>query len=209
MIRERVSTQGVIRPLEAEHELAAFTVPPENIGKLSELIIRRYLDAQAKFDKKFRGSMKAIDKHRLRNLELDSSDTKKSMNDLQHSLNRYKNRSMDDSTRNEDVNGPIDSGYWSWAWVLDEQERPPPSSIASRRDTAEARRLAKIADESVFQNDKSLSANNFWSLVLNFFTATPDRDEFDPDSGEKQEPRISRLLRRGRSLKEGESSGTT
>ena len=204
MIRERISTQGIIRALEVEHELAAFTVPPENIGKLSELTIRRYLDARAKFDRKFRNSMKSIHKHRLRHLELDKSDTKRSTSDLQRSLNRYKDTIDDRAT--EKV---IDSGYCSWAWVLDEQEHPPPSSIASRRDTAEARRLAKIADESVFQNDKSLSANHFWSLVVNFFTATPDRDGFVANGDEKQEPRISRLLRLGLASKEDQSSRKT
>jgi hypothetical protein len=187
MIRERVSTQGVIRALEAENELAAFSVPPEDIGKLSEHAIRRYLDARAKFDKKFASSMKAINKHRLRNLELDRSDTKRNVNALQHSLMRYKKRTTVDNTGDGDVDGSIDPGHWSWAWVLDEQERPPPSSIASRRDTTEARRLAKIADECVFPNDKTLSGNNFWSLVVNFLTVTPDRDQPDLHSDEKQE----------------------
>jgi hypothetical protein len=198
MIRERVSTQGVIRDLEAEHELAALGVPPDNIGKLSERAIRRYLDARAKFDKKFRSSTKAIDKHRLRNLELDTSYTKRNM---RHSLRRFKNTTTfkdttaDPRTRSGDVDNSSDSEHWGWAWALDEQERPPPSSIVSRRDTKEARRLAKIADESVFQNDKSLSGNNFWSLMVNFFTTTPYRDERNnaPDSA-KQEPGISRSL---------------
>lgn len=202
MIRERVSTQGVIRALEAEHELPAFTVPPEDIGKLSEPAIRRYLDARAKFDKKFRRSMKAIDKHRIHNLELDRSGAKKNMNILRPSFMRYKDRTTDDKTR--DVNGSIDSEHWSWAWVLDEQERPPPSSIASRRDTAEARRLAKIADESVFQNDKSLSGNHFWSLVVNFFTVAPDREMLAAHGGAMQIPRISRLLGRIPRVVEGE-----
>jgi hypothetical protein len=185
MIRERISTQGVIRGLEAEHELAAFNVPPDNIGKLSERAIRRYLDTRAKFDKKFRNSTKAIDKHRLRNLELDRSQTKRKMDALQRSLERSKNTTTfkdtttDERTKNGDTDDSLDSEHWGWAWALDEQERPPPSSIVSRRDTKEARRLARIADESVFQNDKSLSGNNFWSLVVNFFTVTPYRDERD------------------------------
>lgn len=197
MIRERVSTQGVIRPLEAEHELAAFSVPPEKIGQLPELAIRRYIEARAKFDKKFGSTKKVIDKHRLRNLELDRTDTKKNMDALQDSLMRYENMATDKGTGDEHADRLIDSAHWSWAWVLDEHERPPPSSITSRRDTAEARRLAKIADESVFQNDKSLSGNNFWSLVVNFFTVMPDRDERDTTSEGKHEPKISHMLRHG------------
>jgi hypothetical protein len=148
--------------------------------------------------------MNAINKHRLRNLELDRSETKKNMNALQHSPRWYKNRTAVDGTAVADEDSSVDSGYWSWAWVLDGHERPPPSSIASRRDTAEARRLAKIADECVFPNDKTLSGNNFWSLAVNFFTATPDRDKLDLHSDEGQGSKFSRFLRRGSPpLKEG------
>ncbi|KAF9033501.1 hypothetical protein BDZ89DRAFT_1131010 [Hymenopellis radicata] len=37
MIRERVSTKGVVRPLEPEDQLAATTYPPELLGTISEL----------------------------------------------------------------------------------------------------------------------------------------------------------------------------
>ncbi|KAF8912355.1 Alpha/Beta hydrolase protein [Mucidula mucida] len=45
MIRERVSTKGVVRPLEAEDQLAATTYPPELLGTISELLLRRLIDA--------------------------------------------------------------------------------------------------------------------------------------------------------------------
>ena len=53
MIRERVSTRGVIRALEPESELSAFRLPPELIGEISELAVRRYMDGTQKFGKKF------------------------------------------------------------------------------------------------------------------------------------------------------------
>ena len=66
MIRERISTRGVIRPLEPESELDAFQLPPELIGEISELAVRRYMDGQARFSRKFGKTAKAIEKARLR-----------------------------------------------------------------------------------------------------------------------------------------------
>jgi len=58
---------------------------------------------------------------------------------------------------------------------LDEAEDPPPSSIVSRRDTEEARKLAEVADQAVLSEDQTFSGNNLWSVVINFLTATPGR----------------------------------
>ena len=62
MIRERVSTHGVLRPLEPEEELTAFKLPSEVIGEISELAVRRWMDGTAKFGKKFGKTAKAIEK---------------------------------------------------------------------------------------------------------------------------------------------------
>ena len=56
---------------------------------------------------------------------------------------------------------------WTWAWAIDGNERPPPSSIVARRDTEEARRLSKIADQPPDVNDHRLSGNNLWSILVN------------------------------------------
>ena len=79
------------------------------------------------------------------------------------------------------------TGSWAWAWALDEDEHPPPSSIVSRRDTEEARRLAKIADQAVFMDENALSGNNLWSLIVDFLTITPDRDASKHKHKHKQE----------------------
>lgn len=179
MIRERVSTQGVIRPLEPEAELPALNVPPEIIGVLSELAVRRYIDAKTKFDNKFAGVIKNIDKERHHNLERAKKDAIRNTSALQNSLLENK---REDNTKGPQLKKGIKegimavSGSWSWAWVLDEDERPPPSSIVSRRDTHEARRLAHIADQSIPQEESQMSGNNLWSLVVNFLTVTPDKE---------------------------------
>ncbi|KAI0645263.1 alpha/beta-hydrolase [Trametes meyenii] len=201
IIRERVSTRGVIRALEPESELSAFRLPPELIGEISELAARRYMDGMAKFGKKFAKTAKAIEKARRRNLERAKQDTVRNMAQLHTFLNPEP-----EEERQESVRAPVStrpkqdgegrsaravrantaqgvkdglaaSGSWSWAWALDADENPPPSSIVSRRDTEEARRLAKIADQAVLMDEHSVSGNNLWSLIVNFLTVTPDRDE--------------------------------
>lgn len=178
MIRERVSTHGIIRPLEPESELSAFSLPPELIGVVSELAIRRYIDAKAKFDKKFSGTTKTIEKHRHKNLGIAQKDAMRNMTQLQH----YVAQDAPGENTRETFKGIKDglktSGSWSWAWALDTDERPPPSSIVARRDTQEAVELARIADQSVLaEEDVVMSGNNLWSLMVNFLTASPDRKQ--------------------------------
>ncbi|KAI9062340.1 alpha/beta-hydrolase [Trametes sanguinea] len=190
MIRERVSTRGVIRPLEPESELAAFRLPPELVGEISELAVRRYMDGVNKFGRKFARAAKAVEKERRRNLERAKQDTMRNMAQLQTFLHAGSGK-QDAEPGAEDgrsaragkagtaqgvKDGLAASGSWSWAWALDLDENPPPSSIVSRRDTEEARRLAKIADQAVLMDEQTMSGNNLWSLLVNFLTVTPERD---------------------------------
>lgn len=200
MIRERVSTQGIIRPLEPESELHAFEVRPEAIGTLSERSVRRYINARADFDKRFAGTIKTIEKTRRRNLEHAKDDTKRSMGIFQRAFTLEENQSAENETRHGIADGlKASSGSWGWGWALDGNEHPPPSSIVSRRDTTEARHLAKIADQSVSQNDQSLSGNNFWSAMVNFLTVTPDRhtsNTSSPNIVSRRKSKFSRLISR-------------
>ncbi|KAK7472430.1 hypothetical protein VKT23_000545 [Stygiomarasmius scandens] len=179
MIRERVSTRGAIRPLEPEEELDAMKVPQDVIGNLSELAVRRYIEGKNKYDKKFASTIKAIEKQRNKNLERAKKDTIKNMNVLQHSLDREAQQAKQNGNGNGATDGAMSdqrqvkdgllaSSGWIWAWALDENERPPPSSIVSRRDTSEALRLARVAD---IQDDGGmLSGNNLWGVINNFLT---------------------------------------
>ncbi|KAH7909353.1 hypothetical protein BJ138DRAFT_1010974 [Hygrophoropsis aurantiaca] len=174
MIRERVSTRGVIRPLEAESELDAFHVPSEIIGVLSELAVRRYIEGKAKFDKKFAKEIHVIEKHRKRNLELAQREGHKNMIHLQGSMNG-RDKTGELST-NKAIREGLEAGSGFWAWALDADERPPPSSIVCRRDTDEARRFAQIADQAVLQDETQMSGNNLWAVIVNFLTVTPDKE---------------------------------
>lgn len=184
MLRERVSTKGIIRPLEPEADLDALKVPSEFIGSISELAIRRFIEGLGKFEKKFAHTIKDIEKHRRNNLQRAKKDTSRNLSALQRTLEQ------DEGEKNGIKDGLIpSSGSWSWAWAIDENETPPPSSIVSRRDTEEARQLAKIADMGVFQEGQTMSANNLWSVMVNFLTATPDSKNPDGHSPGKASSR--------------------
>lgn len=47
MIRERVSINGVIRPLNPESELQALNVDPEDIGVIKEGPVKRWLEGRS------------------------------------------------------------------------------------------------------------------------------------------------------------------
>jgi hypothetical protein len=192
MIRERVSIHGVIRPLEPRAALGALTLPPELIGVVSELAARRYIDGRTLFDHKFRTQIKQIQRVRQKNLARARKDTLKGLPTLQtmlfqdddaeraqhgQSAGKDKHRAERPEKRREDARTLRDglfaasAGSWTWAWALDEDERPPPSSIAARRDTDEARSLARIADSS---EEQPMSANALWNVMLNFLTLNPE-----------------------------------
>ncbi len=164
MLRERVSTRGILRLLESESDLVACNMPPDVVGFLSERAIRRYLDSTAVFDKKFARHVKLIESRRRRNLKRAERQTTKNLEAFT-------------ARRRNTEPGPLEptSLNKGWAWALDVHEKPPPSSIVARRDTKEASQLAKSADRSIFEGEPALSGNNLWSILVNFFTATPER----------------------------------
>lgn len=194
MIRERVSVQGLIRPLESCSALGAFGVPPDAIGQLSELTLRRYLNAQTTFDKKFSYTTAKIEEERRRNLEISREDTTRSIQLLQQSLLRD-----DHSHSNKEFHGGLSAVSGNWAWILDEGESPPPSSIVSRRDTAEARRLARVADQPGTKKEPAFSGNRLWAAIVEHLAAKPQFGFDVPknsstDSG-KRPSMFSRLFR--------------
>lgn len=138
--------------------------------------------------------------------EHDSLDIDSHYNKKASTSRRWRNSLRDkaDAERNS----------WIWTWALD-GEHPPPTSIVSRRDTAEARALARVADLSIEQDESKLSGNMLWSVLVNFLTAQPSHrheengmDDDDPGNDDPDmrsddrvgQSRRSRILRRFRSL---------
>jgi hypothetical protein len=190
MIRERVSTRGVIRPLEDESELDALHMLPDMIGALSELALRRYIEGSTKFEKKFAWAIQSIEKNRHRNLERAKKDTHGNLAQLQSFLLQdEKDFGKAHSSKSIKEGLLATSGSWGWGWAIDVKEKPPPSSIVSRRDTDDARRLARIADKSVFPGDHRMSGNNLWSWVVNTLTTPPaDKTKSQRSSEQHERP---------------------
>ena len=192
-IRERVSIRGVIRPLEPEAELPAFQLKADHVGMVSELSLRRYIQGKDKYDKKFSGTLKNVVKERMHNLKLAHKEGDKSLGHLESYLQKVTEK----SDRGKDVlDSPrlqkVTAGSWNWSWALDEDEHPPPSSIVSRRDTWEARKLAMIAD---IMPENTLSGNNLWQHLVAFLTVAPgkkvklsaEREHPKPEEGGQKE----------------------
>jgi hypothetical protein len=176
MIRERVSTRGLIRPLEPETDLPAMQVPSDHIGTLPERAIERYVTAKERSDKKFARAIKRIEKKRLRNIDRASRDMNQHIAALQHYLDRESQAAAADSTLVGTGTDRVTrtASCWNMAWALDEDERPPPSSIVARRDTEEALKLARIADKAVLASERTISANNLWNVIIGFLMASPE-----------------------------------
>lgn len=183
MIRERVSTQGIIRPLEPEPELDAFAVPEEVIGTISELAIKRYIDGDTHFRRKFAHVYKTIEKTRKKRLERAANKEDKQLEALRAFKNGNRNDGGPNGNQLKDRERIINSPGWGYAWALDELERPPPSSIVARRDTEEARKLARIADQAIMEDTSELNANSLWSVMMDFLTVTPDRANNGSEGG--------------------------
>jgi len=153
MIRERVSTSGIVRHLEPEGELAACRMPHDRVAQLSEETIRQYLTNKRKFDQRFGHTKEAIEKKWQHNLAEAEKDTVKRITTVLHQSIGQKRTEARGEEGREDVSLErnaervlLSSPRWAWSWVLDEWENPPPSSLVARRDTEEARELAAVVD---------------------------------------------------------------
>lgn len=169
--------------MEPENEIPACNIPLDQVAVVNERSIRRYLEGQTLWDKKYSGVNKSIEKSRRKNLKLATKEGSKTMAYLKHQLHlngqggtlRPPNatagpssapasprpsdvgRDMADEegqVRVGDVLAKTVLGSRHWTWGwVLEGENPPPASIVSRRDTEEARRLSKFADRQLGPGD--------------------------------------------------------
>lgn len=182
-IRERVSIRGVIRPLEPEAELPAFKLEPKSIGTISELSLRRYIQGKAEYEAKFCCTRKHVAKERERHLKLARKEGDQSLAHLESYLHTVEE---EPESGQSDLDGPGIDG-WTWSWALDDDEHPPPSSIVSRRDTWEARRLAMMVDD---MPGNGFNGNDLWKDVVSFLTVTLGKKVKLPSEREHPKPRV-------------------
>ncbi|KAG8955582.1 hypothetical protein FRC04_007573 [Tulasnella sp. 424] len=186
MIRERVATNGVIRPLEDESLIHACTMKLDEICVLHEESVRRYLKGQEIWERKFAKVARTIEGRRQKHLNLSTKDGRRTMDKIRRQLHIAGEGQSPalavepDTTADEphavDLSCVMEktvlgSRQWKWGWAL-EGETPPPSSIVARGDTAEARMLGQFADRQLGPGDEehSMSGNNLWSVVVEALT---------------------------------------
>jgi hypothetical protein len=149
MIRERVSTNGVLKTLEPESALAGCTLPIEKLGLVTETGAKRYLEGQALWDKKYKDAAQKVIRDRERHLKLAKNHARKVMDRIQHKLDAVRAKEAEGvvgGTKDagegpqvppdggDDIRIMLNSPLWTWSWAL-QGEDPPPSSIAARGDT--------------------------------------------------------------------------
>ena len=74
MIRERVSTTGVIRPMEPASEVACLNLDPASIGQAKVGTLRKWIKAQTSYDDRFRKHKDRVKRRRLRDYERAEKD---------------------------------------------------------------------------------------------------------------------------------------
>ncbi|EGG04483.1 arylacetamide deacetylase [Melampsora larici-populina 98AG31] len=157
MIRERVDVNGKIRKLEDETDLKALKLDSESIGVIQEGPVRRWAEGKEIWDHKFMKLYKKIQFQRDHHIKRATEEHKERVKErrksalpqtgqptqpqIEQSLLRC--NSLDNLRKHERIT-----------------ERPPASSIAARKDTGEARKLAKALEEQVKSKG---NASKLWS----------------------------------------------
>ena len=128
MIRERVATNGAVRPLEPERELPAFNVNPAHLGTVPARWAKVYIAAMQRHEKKYSARIRQIARQRERAISL------------------LRSQAVGEAEKGVGAEAGAEGEGWSVAWALeDADERPPPSSLVARCDTTEALALARAA----------------------------------------------------------------
>lgn len=136
MIRQRVDIHGRVRQMEAIEDIPTLQLRPSEIGLLREAPARRWHDGQAIWDKRFKSSAKKVRKKRAKNKEEYAKimDRAKELGLVR--VNSKRSVKTNNSISMSGVGVIQEDRRWG---PLDlEDESPPPSAIAARRDTVSA-----------------------------------------------------------------------
>lgn len=104
---------------------------------------------------------KRAEKHRQENLHKAHKDLEKAEQDFKLRLDEKKKSKSE--TEPFDEKAYIFDSARAYSWAL-ENEKPPPSACVGRRDTSEARRLAKMADQ-LTDETVALSGLSLWTAM--------------------------------------------
>ncbi|KAK0540437.1 hypothetical protein OC842_000466 [Tilletia horrida] len=136
MIRERVDIRGQIRGMEKESQMQALQLTPDEIGVIKEGPCLRYMAGQKIWDRKFKRTVKKVERARIDNEHKAAEILRKA----------YKQGLLGEAFASKQGEAGGKLSEWE-EWLANTgpttiiKETPPPSAIVGRRDTAEAIQL--------------------------------------------------------------------
>ena len=138
MIRERIDIHGNVRPMEPQSEMPILQVQPLEIGLIKEGPTRRWLKGQTEWDTKYiRSARKAVLRRRkietkVERLLNEAREEGLFLEGEQPPPQRQQTTLWTPTSGT--VKGNIDE-HRRWGPLDLDDEQPPPSAIAKRRDT--------------------------------------------------------------------------
>lgn len=135
MIRERVDVRGAVRPLEDEGDLQAIRLyldHPDQVGIIKEGPVRRYLEGQGIWDKRFKRTAKKVEKKREKNEE-----KARALLERASELGLLARNGHPAASHHHRLPDHLD--------VCASGETPPPSAVAGRRDCDDAITLLRTS----------------------------------------------------------------
>ncbi|KAF9028446.1 alpha/beta-hydrolase [Hymenopellis radicata] len=189
MIRERVDIHGYTRPMEPKEDLVVLRLRREEIGLIKEAPALRWAKGQDEWDKVFHKTAKKASKKRQK-LEakahrmLEHAREQGLITASQPSRpNMREKNALHTKSPSEDSMARTIQEDRRWGPLDLENESPPPSSIAKRRDTKEALALLK---KSIYH-----TAPITHETVPRLKTSDVIRAAFDSDDDPVRPPRQS------------------
>jgi hypothetical protein len=142
MTRERIDIHGSVRDMEPRGEISALKINCEELGLIKEAPALRWLEGQELWDKRFKRSAK----HVVRNREKVKAKAKKMLDNardqgllLSHEnapvVRNLRAEAMQRRGSSQDATDGIIQEDRRWGPLDLDDENPPPSAIAKRRDT--------------------------------------------------------------------------
>jgi hypothetical protein len=142
MIRERIDIHGVVRDMETRGEVPALQMKREELGLIKEAPTLRWLEGQELWDKRFKRAAKRV----LRNREKVKSKAQRMLDNArdqglllsrEHApvVSNLRAEAMQRRGSSRDTIDGIIQEDRRWGPLDLDDEDPPPSAIAKRRDT--------------------------------------------------------------------------
>ncbi|TRM68106.1 hypothetical protein BD626DRAFT_480802 [Schizophyllum amplum] len=187
MIRERVDVKGFTRAMEPEEDIPALQLKPHEIGMIREEPAVRWHEGQEIWDKRYRKTAAKVIRKR-RNLEVRAAELIQQAKDqgLQFQANGRPSHVRQVSTASRmsvrTTDGIIQEDR-RWGPLDLEEENPPPSAIAGRRDNFEALALLR---KSIYH-----TAPQTHTTIPRMKTMHVIRAAFDPHDDPLRPPRQS------------------